>query len=88
MFSEACSLFVVSLRSFLHSFPLFSAACSLFSQNTGVGVPLRSLRLPVRQAGLSVIILLSFFCLFVFRLSFRFLLRRGKMEPLNLGTKP
>ncbi len=37
MFSETCSLFVVSLRSFPHSLPLFSRACSLFCQNTGVG---------------------------------------------------
>ncbi len=35
--SLACSLFVVSLRSFLHSFPLFSRACSLFCQNTRGG---------------------------------------------------
>jgi hypothetical protein len=35
--SLACSLFVVSLRSFPHSFPLFSRACSLFCKNTRVG---------------------------------------------------
>jgi len=35
--SAACSLFVVSLRSFPHSFSLFSAACSLFSKNTRGG---------------------------------------------------
>ncbi len=39
--SLACSLFVVSLRSFLHSFPLFSRACSLFCQNTRGGGFLR-----------------------------------------------
>jgi hypothetical protein len=39
MFSERCSLFVVSLRYFLHSVPLFSIGCSLFSQNTWGGVP-------------------------------------------------
>src|SRR6266849_3699059 len=38
MFSAACRLFVVSLRSFPHSLPLFSIDCSLFSQNTRVGV--------------------------------------------------
>ena len=37
--SVVCSLFVVSLRSFLHSFPLFSTPCSLFSQNAGVWHP-------------------------------------------------
>jgi hypothetical protein len=37
--SFACRLFVVSLRSFPHSFPLFSRACSLFSQNAGVWHP-------------------------------------------------
>src|SRR5216683_1264500 len=37
MFSEPCSLFVASLRSFLHSFPLFSRAWSLFCQNTRGG---------------------------------------------------
>ncbi len=41
MFSEPCSLFVVSLRSFLHSFPLFSRAWSLFCQNTRGGGLLR-----------------------------------------------
>jgi hypothetical protein len=52
MFSAVCSLFVVSLRSFLHSLPLFSRACSLFRQNTRVGggvsmisqPPIRSVR--------------------------------------------
>jgi hypothetical protein len=34
LLSNACRLFVVSLHSFPHSFPLFSTACSLFSQNT------------------------------------------------------
>jgi hypothetical protein len=37
VFSFACRLFVVSLRSFPHSFPLFSTACSLFYENTRVG---------------------------------------------------
>jgi hypothetical protein len=38
--SFACSLFVVSLLSFRHSFPLFSRACSLFCENTrGGGYP-------------------------------------------------
>jgi hypothetical protein len=32
--SYSCHLFRLSLRSFLHSFPLFSIACSLFSRNT------------------------------------------------------
>jgi len=36
-FSRACGLFVVSLPSFLHSLPLFSIVCGLFSQNTPVG---------------------------------------------------
>src|SRR5579864_4158292 len=36
-FASVCRLFAVSLRSFPHSFPLFSTACSLFSQNTRVG---------------------------------------------------
>src|SRR5258707_4154512 len=34
LLSKACRLFVVSLLSFPHSFPLFSIVCSLFSQNT------------------------------------------------------
>src|SRR6266852_8289266 len=38
MFSAVCRLFVVALRSFPHSLPLFSIDCSLFSQNTRVGV--------------------------------------------------
>jgi hypothetical protein len=29
----------LSCLSFSHPFPLFSIACSLFSRNTGVGVP-------------------------------------------------
>ncbi|SRR6266478_1913251 len=37
-FSATCSLCVVSLRSFAHPFPLFSATSSLFSENTRVGV--------------------------------------------------
>src|SRR5216683_2072250 len=37
LLSKACSLFVVSLRSFLRSLPLFSIVCSLFLQNTRVG---------------------------------------------------
>jgi hypothetical protein len=37
MFSAVCRLFVPSLGSFPHSFPLFSRACSLFLQNTRVG---------------------------------------------------
>jgi hypothetical protein len=36
-FSYSCRLFGLSLRSFLRSFPLFSIACSLFSQNTRGG---------------------------------------------------
>src|SRR5713226_8526910 len=44
MFSAACRLFVVSLRSFLHSLPLFSLVCSLFSQNAGGGVSRMHLR--------------------------------------------
>jgi hypothetical protein len=38
-FSRACGLFVVSLRSFLHSLPWFSIVCGLFSQNAGVWHP-------------------------------------------------
>src|SRR5467141_2959281 len=38
--SRACGLFVVSLHSFPHSFPLFSIVCSLFSKNTRGGYPL------------------------------------------------
>ena len=45
--SAACSLFPVSLRSFLHPSPLFSAACSLFSKTPGVGGTSASLRLSV-----------------------------------------
>ena len=115
--SVACSLFVVSLRSFLHSFSLFSRACSLFSQNAGVGRPPIPLvdagvwrppspwRMPgcgIRRSpwwtpgvgGPSALSAaqryhsLSLSRVFVFRLSFRFSLRRGKMEPLNPGTKP
>jgi len=42
--SYSWSLFSLSLRAFLHSFPLFSIACSLFSQNTrGGGYP----RIPI-----------------------------------------
>jgi hypothetical protein len=37
LFASAWSLFVVSLHSFLHLFPLFSIVCSLFYQNTRVG---------------------------------------------------
>src|SRR5712692_7974183 len=37
MFSAVCRLFIVSLRSFPHSRPLFSIACSLFLQHTRVG---------------------------------------------------
>ena len=44
LFSGICRLFSASLRSFLHSLPLFSIACSLFSQNTGGGVPRMQLR--------------------------------------------
>src|SRR5216684_4036007 len=44
LFSGVCCLFPVSLRSFLRSFPLFSIACSLFSQNTGGGVSRMQLR--------------------------------------------
>jgi hypothetical protein len=42
LFASAWSLFVVSLRTFLHSFPLFSIVCSLFSENTGGGVSVKS----------------------------------------------
>ena len=59
----------LSLRSFRRSPRLFSAACGLFVQNTGGGVPLRLSprppRLPVLQAGLCVII-----CLFLSPLYF------------------
>src|SRR5229473_4525862 len=44
LFSGICCLFPVSLRSFLRSLPLFSIACSLFSQNTGGGVSRMQLR--------------------------------------------
>ena len=37
MFSETCSLFVVSSRSFPRSLPLSSILCSLFCENTRVG---------------------------------------------------
>jgi hypothetical protein len=37
LFASAWSLFVVSLRSFLRSFPLFSIGCSLFSEDTRGG---------------------------------------------------
>ena len=37
LFASAWSLFVVSLYSFLRSFPLFSIVCSLFSGNTPGG---------------------------------------------------
>ena len=37
LFASTYCLFVVSLHSFLHSFPLFSVVCSLFSQNTRGG---------------------------------------------------
>ena len=37
LFTRAWCLFALSLPSFLHSFPLFSIVCSLFSQNTRVG---------------------------------------------------
>ena len=37
VFALVCRLFVVSLRPFLHPFPLFSIPCSLFSKNTRVG---------------------------------------------------
>src|SRR4029077_1769655 len=37
VFASVCRLFVVSLCSFLCSFPLFSMACGLFSENTRVG---------------------------------------------------
>src|SRR6266852_5579467 len=37
LFASAWRLFVVSLHSFLHSFPLFSIVCSLFAENTRVG---------------------------------------------------
>jgi len=39
LFSGICCLFPVSLRSFLHSFPLFSIVCSLFRKIPGVGYP-------------------------------------------------
>src|SRR5713101_225162 len=44
LLSGICRLFSASLRSFLHSLPLFSIACSLFSQNTGGGVSRMQLR--------------------------------------------
>jgi hypothetical protein len=44
LFTKAWCLFVVSLRSFLHPFPLLSTACSLFFQNTGGGVSRANLR--------------------------------------------
>ena len=37
MYSETCSLFVLSLRFLPHSFPLFSITCSLFCPNTRGG---------------------------------------------------
>jgi hypothetical protein len=37
LFALTCRLFAFSSHSFLHSFPLFSIVCSLFSENTGWG---------------------------------------------------
>ena len=37
LFTRAWRLFALSLRLFLHRFPLFSIACSLFSKNTRGG---------------------------------------------------
>ena len=48
--SSVCRLFVVSLHSFRHSFPLFSMVCGLFSQNTRVGGWLPPLRRSTEQA--------------------------------------
>jgi len=42
LFTSACRLFALSFHFFQRSFPLFSMACSLFSQNTGgMGIPVR-----------------------------------------------
>jgi len=38
--SFGCRLFHLSLRSFSHSLPLFSTVCSLFCENTPLGVPM------------------------------------------------
>ncbi len=38
LFASTCRLLALSLHSFLHSLPLFSIACSLFSENTRGGV--------------------------------------------------
>src|SRR5258707_746841 len=44
LFALACRLFALSFHSFLHSFPLFSIVCSLFSENTrGGGTSSRSI---------------------------------------------
>src|SRR5258707_1282932 len=53
-----------SLRSFVNALPLFSIACSLFSQNTRVGVPQRpTLRFPRRMLHEAPVSLLrSFTC--------------------------
>ena len=73
--SVACSLFAVSLRSFLHSFPLFSAPCSLFSQNTGgVGGYLCDSSAPSAARRYRF---LSFSHLVVFRLRFSILAAQG-----------
>ena len=53
-------------------------------RTSALSAPARRRRACPSEGGLGVIIPR----LFVFRLSFRFVLRRGKMEPLNLGTKP
>ena len=44
LFALTCRLFARSFHSFLHSFPLFSIVCSLFSENTrGGGTSSRSI---------------------------------------------
>ncbi len=44
LFASTCRLFALSFHSFLHSFPLFSIVCSLFSENTrGGGASSRSI---------------------------------------------
>jgi hypothetical protein len=79
--SAVCRLFVVSLRSFLHPSPLFSTACSLFSENTRGGGYLCAL------CGSALQFAVVFRPL---RVSPFFSIRaaQSKMEPLNLGTRP
>ena len=54
MFSAVCRLFVLSLRSFLHSFPLFSTTCSLFCKTPGVGGPPKAREPAERSTLLSI----------------------------------